>query len=86
MGFVALFIGGVIGYLLSEIITAKNWTIKLLYAIGIPIVLFIIIAAILMEIFGSSYAGSFSAYLVIANIAYTIAVLLKMKNDDNKKS
>lgn len=80
MGIVALIIGGIIGYFVTERVTAKNWGLKLCYALGAPIVLITALAIVLTIITGSSYlAGTYSTNFIIACIPYIIWVLVKMK-------
>lgn len=80
MGIIALIIGGIIGYFVTERVTAKNWGLKLCYALGAPIVLITVLVTALTIITGSSYlAGAYSTNFIIACIPYIIWVLVKMK-------
>ncbi len=87
MGIIALIIGGVIGYLLAEKVTAKNWGIKLCYALAIPVVFDIIVLCIIGATTGSSYAaGTYGAPFIIGSFMFAILVLAKMKREDKQQS
>ena len=80
MGIIALIIGCIVGYFVTEKVTAKNWGLKLCYALGAPIALITVLAIVLTIITGSSYlAGTYSTSFIIACIPYIIWVLVKMK-------
>lgn len=80
MGIVAIIIGGIIGYLIADKFTAKNWGIKLCYAILAPIVFDILIISIIGVITGNSYlAGAYATPFIIGSIAYLVLILIKMK-------
>lgn len=80
MGIIYLLIGGVIGYLVTEKVTVKNWGMKLCHAFLIPLVINIVVTLLLVLITGNSYlAGAMTFPVVIASIAYFVMVLVKMK-------
>lgn len=80
MGIIALIIGGIIGYFVTERVTAKNWGLKLCYALGAPIAFLTVVFIVLAIITGSGYlTGKYSVNFVIACIPYIIWVLVKMK-------
>lgn len=80
MGFVALFLGFLVGYRLSSRIVAKDWRQKLYYALAIP--LLIVVVAIVMCGYetGSGYlAGRICFPLIIACVPYAAVMLYRMK-------
>lgn len=80
MGIFGILIGGVIGYLIGSKVIAKNWLIKLCYAVLIPIVFDIIVIAFFAMLTGSNYlAGAYSTPFIIGSLAYLVLVLIKMK-------
>ena len=80
MGIIALIIGGIIGYFVTGRVTAKNWGLKLCYALGAPIAFLTVLILVLAIITGSGYlTGKYSVNFIIACIPYIIWVLVKMK-------
>lgn len=75
-----LIIGSIIGFIVAEFISAKNWGIKLCYAILCPVVFDTIVAYSLIYLTGShGLAGAKSVPFFIGSIGYLIVVLVKMK-------
>lgn len=80
MGIFYLLFGGVIGYLVAEKVSVKNWGMKLCHAFLIPLVINIVVTLLLVLITGNAYiAGGMAFPFIIASIAYVITILIKMK-------
>lgn len=80
MGIIAILIGGVIGYLVGKNLIAKNWIIKLCYAVLCPVVIDILIVLMFTLTTGSSYAaGAYSVPFLLGSVGYLIMVLIEMK-------
>jgi len=80
MGIIFLIIGGILGYYLSEKVVAKNWLVKLAWAIGAPLAVLLLVLLVLGLVIGNSYeVGGYAAFVFIMAVPYAIFVLAKMK-------
>ena len=80
MGIVAIILGGIIGYLFAEKVSAKNWVIKLCYAVLYPILFDFFVVHIIGAFTGSGYlTGKYSLPFIIGSISFLVLVLCKMK-------
>lgn len=80
MGIIALIVGGILGYYLSEKVVAKNWLVKIGWAIGAPLAIMALVMLVVGLTTGSGYiAGGYNAIVFIASVPFAIFVLAKMK-------
>ncbi|MBR5147994.1 MAG: hypothetical protein IKV15_02210 [Bacteroidaceae bacterium] len=83
MGLIAAIAGGLLGYLLSENVTAESWWYKLCYALFVPLLLIVLVVCLVwIELCNAYQTGVFCAPLIIGCIPFSIVVFIKMKIEE----